>query len=507
MDTPPPIEARTPASGFLRLCGVALLAGYLILSWIGACGGISSQDAHGIIRVVNEQVQSGTIQVSRPPGHPLNEYWVLPNVVRLMHLGGGGPALTPFGYSLYQLAGGLICLGFFWLLLGQFSISPARRLLATACLAFSPNFLITSSEGEEFNWGMACVFAALLVLTRLSTGATKSPLAGWFLSVAFAVAASGYRVEYGGVALLAVFVTLLFSDQSWPRRIGLGVFACGLFLLIWMPVLLHQGVSPPYDNPLSILTRIAVGVYKIAFQSFGVVPFVIALTFLFQARGAFRILPPFRQNLLGYWALWLVVIFFCLFFLYPTKILVVLPGVAFLILLGAAYAERWTWSVFVLGCMALQLVHVDCFDNRQWVGPIVRPGLWAQDQVAKPAAMRPRIDAGDQIASTGRHVVIVNVWAWSLDWQKQNAGWAGVPDPESTYEGWFESYNFGPGMVASRSILDNHSKLLAAYVSQGYDLWVDKGLYRERYMRYNLNAPTPETAVIDGLPYHVVEMK
>jgi hypothetical protein len=504
---PSAAQPRPLSGAFVGISAAALLAGYLILGWIGIGGGIGSLDAWGIIHVVNEQLSSGVIEASRPPGHPLNEYWILPNLARLTQIGAARATLSDSGYGLYQLLGSIVCLGTFWLLLGEFALTPARRLLAMACLAFSPQFLITSSDGEEFVWGMACLFSALFLLSRLSSGTFQRPLLGWYLSIAFAVAASGFRLEYGAAALLAVFVTLLVSDQSWPHRFGLAAFAAVLLALIWSPVLLHHAVKPLYSDPHSLKTQLAVAIYKIAFHASGLGPFLIALIFLFQGRRTFQLLPSFRKNILNYWALWLAVMFFALFFLYPGKILYVLPSVALLILLGAAHAGRWTWAFFVLACMALLLVHLDCFDNRRWTGLKIQPSLWAQNLAAKPAALGPKVDAATRLASTGRHVIVANIWPWTLHWQQEHAAWTGVPEAPLRGDSWPRDYRVGPGIVASRFVLDDDSHPVDTYVAMGYDVWIAQDLYREKYMRYDLAAPTPETAVVDGVSCRIVELK
>jgi hypothetical protein len=493
---------------FHWIAGALLLAGFLITGWIGARGGIGSLDAQSIIHVATERAQSGKFDMSRPPGHPLNEYWMLPEIIRFTSLGATPPTLSSFGYGLYQMAGGIFCLVLFWLLLAQFSLSATRRLLAMACLAFTPQFLITSSEGEEFLWGMGLVFVSVLLLAKLSKGEYRHPLAVWCLCIASAAAASGYRLEYGAVALLTVFTTLLVSDQSCPRRLGLGLFAILVLLAIWSPILTHQGVAPPYDIPINLKTRLGVGLYKIVFLAMGAVPFLIGLTFIAQSRGSIRIVPPFGKNILDYWALWLALIFFALFFVYPSKILVVLPGVAFLILLGAVHAGRWTWALFVMASMSLLFVHLDVFKDRRWTGLKFQPSLWTQSYGEKPAGLRPRANAAAQMASTGRHLVIVDMWPWTLAWQHDNAAWPGVGDPASIDQsGVPQVYFIGPGAVATRSVIDNHKTVAADYAQKGYDIWIDENVYRQMFMRYNLSAPTPETAVIQGVTFHIVSIQ
>jgi hypothetical protein len=95
-----------------------------------------------------------------------------------------------------------------------------------------------------------------------------------------------------------------------------------------------------------------------------------------------------------------------------------------------------------------------------------------------------------------------------LAWQKAHAAWPGVPEPKNKGQGSIVAYAIGPGIVASRSILDNDNpRLLMDYVREGYDIWIDQDLYREMYMRYDLSAPTPETAVIGGIPCKIVDVK
>jgi hypothetical protein len=191
------------------------------------------------------------------------------------------------------------------------------------------------------------------------------------------------------------------------------------------------------------------------------------------------------------------------------KIAVVLPGVAFLILLGARHAGQWTWICFVVACMSLQLAHLDCFRDRHWTGLRFQPSLWTRNLAEKPSSLRPQIDAAARLASTGRHVIISSVWPWGLAWQKEHAAWPGVPVPESKDQGWAVFYTIGPGVVASRFTIDDNQnqRLLMDYVRKGYDVWIDKDLYREVFMRYDLSAPTPETAVIQGVSCKIVDVK
>jgi len=483
----------------IHAAGLVLLLGYLILSWIGIRAGLDSLDAYGVIRTVTERLQTGDFVMSRPPGHPLSEFWILPAVAWMAD---GGKSLSTETYAFYQLAGGLFCLGLFWLLLRELALTPAQRLLAATCLVFSPQFLIESSDGEEFLWGTAFILAVVLLMAKLSAGKMGRPRLGWCVAVASAVAASGYRIEFGVIALGIVFWTLLASDRNWIERFGLGVLAVVLFTLLWGPLWLSQGARTPYPNVLEPQVRLGVALYKIVFLALGAIPMAVAGVFFMQTRGPFRIWPPFGQDILRYWVPWLVVICFGIFLVYPTKVQVVFPGVAFLILLMATRAQRWLWAGFVVACLSTLLLQVDCFDHRAWVGFKVKPGLWEESLSGKPAYQGAKLAEASRLAGEGRHVFIANIWPWTFSWQAAHGAWPGVALPDG---GEGVAYRVGRGIVASRAVVDQPS-LLQGFVQKGYEVWIDREVYRELFMRYALTAPTPSTAVIGGVTCRIVEV-
>jgi len=418
---------------FVQASAVALLAGYVALGWTGIKAGLSSIDSYGIIEAANIRLQTGAFAMSRPPGHPLNEDWMLPAFAWMVER---GPAFSSETYGFYQLAGGLGCAVFFWLLLGQIPLSPARRFLATACLMFSPFFLIESSDGEEFLWGSAFLFAALWIVAKLSTGTIPRIMAGWGLALACAVGASGCRIEFGVVALGMVFGTLLASDRNWRQKLGLILFAAVLLVLLWGPLVFRFGMNRPYPIPLSLAVRLGVGLYKIIFHALGLIPMVFAAYLFIQARGHFRLIPPFGRPIVGYMGVWLTLVFFGLFFLYPMKPAVMIPLVAFLILLSAMQAGPWLWACFVMACLGVQLAQLDCFDNRVWTGLKLEPSLWEQSLRGKPAFKGPEIAAASHFVMGGRRVVIANVWPWDLEWERKHNSWPGTPMPDLKTKEW-----------------------------------------------------------------------
>jgi len=183
-----------------------------------------------------------------------------------------------------------------------------------------------------------------------------------------------------------------------------------------------------------------------------------------------------------------------------------LPGVAFLILWGAAQIGPRVWACFVAACLSVQLVHLDCFESRKWTGLKFQPSLWEQSFRDKPAFKGGPNEAAASLALTGRHVIIANVWPWDFDWQLEHGSGLGASGLEEEKRGPVRFYRVGPGLLTSRAILDGPSGL-EGYVRDGYDVWIDRDLYREMFMRYDLSAPTPGTALIGGVECRVVGMK
>ena len=490
------------SSALIPLAGVLLLAGYLFLSFLGIRAGPQSMDSYGIIISVNQDRQTGTYGTSRPPGHPLTEYWLLPAAVLLS----GAGDLNPITYGCFQLIGGLCCLGAFGLLLREIPLSPARRLLALGCLAFSPYFLIESSDGEEFLWATFFLLVAVWLVIRLSKGTFAHPRVGWGLAVAAAVAASGCRPEFGLVALGVVFWTLLASDRTWIERISFAAFALVLLALLWAPLAMARGPREPYPITYDPTVRFGIGVYKILFQAVGLVPSFFAAIFVFRSWRFVGIKAPFRGNILPYWTVWLILIFFGSFFLYPTKPAMVMPGVAFLILLGALAARPWVWACFVVGFMSMQLMQIDCFKNRVWAGLVVKPSVAEQNFRGRPAFKGPWVEAASRDALLGKHLVIADVWPWDFTWQLDHGSWRGRPLPESEFHGLIIAYQVGPGLVASRTLCDPSGRL-QQLTRKGYDVWIDRNLYRELFLRYDVAAQTPQSGDINGTPCRIMDIR
>jgi hypothetical protein len=494
-------------SKFIPASAALLLLGYLALSGMGIRAGISSLDAWGIMEVAGDRIHTGTFGQSRPPGHPLNEDWMLPAFAGLAGGTDGQSVISPMVYGIYQLTGGLVCVAVFWFFLGECRLPSGRRLLALACFVFSPLFLIESMDGEEFLWATACIMGALVLVGKLAAGNLRRPVPIWIAALALAAACTGYRLEIGAMALGAVVTTLLVSDRTFAQKLGLGLVPIIVLGLLWGPLLLQHGANPPYAIPLDLKVRIEVGLYKIIFGLLGAIPMALAAFFFWDGRADLwrRIFPPFDRGTLNYWLPRLAVLFFLLFFCYPTKPIVMLPGLGFLIAWGALRARPWVWACFVAACISIQLVHLDCFENRAWVGLKAERSLWSQFYAKKPLFRGPAIAFATAEAEGGRRVVIANDFPWDFAWNLQHGKWTAAVQPQDRFNHWIQSYRVGPGIVGSRMMLDQ-TDLLGKYVAQGYEIWVDEGLYREVYQRYSLASANGGTVVIDDVPCRLVKM-
>ncbi|MEW6468712.1 MAG: hypothetical protein AB1458_07295 [Bacteroidota bacterium] len=165
--------------------------------------------------------ESGRYEVSRLPGHPLQEFVYLLN-----------PYGSYFYYNLLSAAFSTLAVLFFALLLRRMAV---RHYLAGAlALAFTPVFYTSSTYTIDYAWSLAFVMASLYCLAE-----RKIVLAGILLGMAV-----GCRIT--SAAMLLPFLLLAY-ERSLPLRKNLaaGVLLAGsaalTALLLFIPILHRYG--------------------------------------------------------------------------------------------------------------------------------------------------------------------------------------------------------------------------------------------------------------------------
>jgi len=179
----------------------------------------SEEDAWGLILVARNISLTGIYEVSRLPGHPVQEYllslmWDYPSWVLNL--------LTAIVSSIGVL--------FFMLTLRLWNI---RNVIpAGIALAFVPVFYINSTNIMDYTWALSLVLIALyFVVSR------KFVLAAILLGIA-----CGFRITAG--AMVVPFALLIyFQHKSLRNAIVLGSITSAVALICFLPALYIYGTS------------------------------------------------------------------------------------------------------------------------------------------------------------------------------------------------------------------------------------------------------------------------
>jgi hypothetical protein len=172
----------------------------------------SEEDAWGLILVARNISLSGVYEVSRLPGHPLQELllslaWKLPSW------------LLNFFTAVISSAAVL------FLMLSLKKINCRNYLLAGLFLAFAPAFYMNSSNIMDYNWTIALVIFSFYNVLR-----------GNIINAAiFLGLACGFRITAGAMLLPLAFI-LMREEQSLQKIILFSTVTIATALICFIPV-------------------------------------------------------------------------------------------------------------------------------------------------------------------------------------------------------------------------------------------------------------------------------
>lgn len=475
---------------------VLFLFGYAALLIFQLLHGLASFDAHGIIRVVRASVEDHHLEVSRPPGHPTTEIylfgavgWVLQNAGR------------PFGetsYLVLQAVAAVLTMTVFYELLCRAGILSWRALLAVIALGFSAQFLANALDGEEFIFALLFLLLAIRLLLK-----RENAFVGWprlSLAVCCLALATGCRPEIIFAAILFPVYCLLHSRLRW-KEAGLTVLllACATALL-WLPLVRH-GLHPPYDTQMGWKDSLLGAGYKMAFQAF---TFPVFCLFGLVLLGAFKQIrassPPSRDFL--FHISWLLpLLFFALFFFYPTKPAYLLASVPFLLLLVAIMSGPLLVGLTVVTLLSA-FVTIDIFRGRQLVPPFLVAGPYRQTIRQKPFGKLEYL-RGLTAQCTARSVIVADAWPWDLDFERTHGAQLRRKEILSSAAG-SETTAFYPGGNENCILLPREAALekalLAQWEAKGYEVKMDAAVYRSFYAKYDVRSALAESVRIGETP-------
>lgn len=182
----------------------------------------SEEDAWALPLVAERIAESGKYEVSRLPGHPLQEL-----CYAMIHNSG------PVGFNLLTALFGTIAVYFFIRMLQNLQIP--QSLLAGIALAFTPVIYINSTNAMDYIWALAFVMAAGDAIIK------GKPLNGGIL-LGCAIAC---RITAGGMVLpYSILIWKLFDKNTATKKL-LQFGFCTLLttILLFIPVIYEYGAG------------------------------------------------------------------------------------------------------------------------------------------------------------------------------------------------------------------------------------------------------------------------
>jgi hypothetical protein len=445
--------------------------------------GLASGDGHGIVRTTQALLNSGRIDVSRPPGHPTTEFYLFGAVGWVLQKGFGAD-FDDKVYLVCQAIGAIATLIVFYDLLCRLGTTRLRALLATICLAFSAQFLLNAVDGEEFNFGLLFL---LLAVWFLFVGSTRSNFGRLLLSIFCFALSTGCRPELVFAAIIFPIYCLLNPELGRKYALMSVALSAVAVLMVWLPILL-MGIRAPYTAGMNLRESILGGVYRIIFQAFTPPVFLLLCWTLISA---LRELPRqiASRNLVFAISCTVSVIFLAVFFLHPSKAAHLLVALPFLLLLAV---DRSLGLVLALAFFAVlgSLVNIDIFKDRQLVRPYFTAGSYFQAVHQKPYYrlnyLRKLFDQCEDRPA----VIIGNAWPWDFEYHVERAN---LPLHEKDLRGEIKKdlpafFSNGDHCVFLPPEAVYENALLSEWQRKGYAMKMDAKLYRTLFARYDVRS-------------------
>jgi len=474
---------------------IALLVFYGALLAFQLDHGLASGDGHGIVRATQVLVNSGQIEVSRPPGHPTTEFYLFGTI--------GWILLKIFGvefgdkvFLIWQGVAALATLTVFYELLYRLTASRLRALLATIGLAFSSQFFLNAVDGEEFIFGLLFLLIAVrLLVVPPETVSVRRLL----LSIFCFALASGCRPELVFAVIIFPIYCLLNSKLGWKYALTSVALTGIAVVIVWLPIL-FVGVRAPYTAGMNLRESILGGVYRIVFQAFTPPVFLLLCWALITALRDWR---RQKRNFAFIASCLIPLIFLAVFFLHASKAAHLLVALPFILLLAAS---RSLALVLALSFFTLlgSVVNIDIFKDRQLVRPFFVPGSYFQVVRQKPYYkldyLRKLLDRCENRPA----VIIGRAWPWDFEYHIDRGN---LPVREKDLHGAIKRdipafFSSGDRCIFLPPDAAYENALLEEWQQKGYAMKMDANLYRKLFARYDVrSAFSATTADVGGVTF------
>jgi hypothetical protein len=287
----------------------------------------SEEDAWGLILTAREISRTGIYEVSRMPGHPLQEL--------LLSLIWTWPAWL---LNLMTAAASAAGIYFFIRTLRKWDVR--HSILTGLALGFTPVYFMHSVNIMDYVWAISLVMVSMYFI---STG--RMIWAGVLLGLAV-----GFRITSGAM-LIPFCIFLLYSPEGWKNCISLVAATVVVGLICYLPVIHVYGGRFftyyeyfPYPPVLK-------NIYKATIGPLGVAGFFTwAVAALISLRVWFTLSRDDRRSILPYvtMAMMVVILFVYAYIRIPQKTAFIIPILPFLLLLFSLLLNR-TWMMVLVG--------------------------------------------------------------------------------------------------------------------------------------------------------------
>ena len=484
---------RSPLTGILLL--------YCILTLPHLNKGLSALDAHGTIAAIERILDGQGYYPSRPPGHPATEVFLYLPVAYLLEI--NGIDFNWLVYNILQWLGGLSCLIAFYCLLRK--VNPSIKLICIGMLSFicCHLFIINSIDGAEFNWGLSCLFLALLYIIKSFRSKPSKTKSYVIFSAIFVAFSTGFRQEF---VFFFVIYPILFHIH--PQLQFKEIIKCGLItflvgMIIWLPVFIYNSFTIPMPMPMpetglrELRNRILGGGYKLIFLGLTLPVTIVIIGWIFRIFETHRkFLQSDKEIIFLYASVSVVsVLFTSLYFVYPYKPDFILLIIPLLILLGVSI--NWKNELYWLaaGTMASLAFHIDIFKDRVLVFPHTETSLYWKGILEKPHHKADRLQKEIGLVKGKSKKVLLITELWSSDYayliDSQQVGLrkhTQPPFPPSNFNIYLMPDNNSSILLASRRAIEE-LETLSKYADDDYEICINKRFLRSFFFKYNIRFP------------------
>jgi len=271
----------------------------------------SEEDAWGLILIAKNIAETGVYEVSRMPGHPLQEL--------LLSLIWHWPS-----WIINLITAIVSTIGVFFFMKIVREWSPFNYLFAGIILAFTPIFYINSVNVMDYTWALTFSVVSLYFLIRGNILAAST-----FLAIA-----CGFRITSGGV-LIPMILYMYYSQFSLKDILRLTLLTPLMAAICYLPPYLTYGLEFFMTYTYFPYPSFFKNIYKATFGAWGIIG-VIAVSFgIFQSLKNLVVMSPETRTALKPILILCfssIILFTISFIGVPQKSAFVIPLVPFLII-------------------------------------------------------------------------------------------------------------------------------------------------------------------------------